>query len=111
MNTQTGLWPWLLQRLSGLFLAAGVLIHFLVLHSKGPPSYPEVAERLASTGWVSFYSVLLAAIIYHGFNGLWAIALDFNTSHSFKRGLKLSLYLVGISTFLIGLILLYSFRP
>ncbi|HHT9119970.1 MAG TPA: hypothetical protein ACFYD3_05440 [Candidatus Hypogeohydataceae bacterium YC41] len=111
MNIRTGLWPWLLQRLSGLFLSAGVLIHFLTLHGSGPPSYADVAYRLTSTGWVSFYSILLAALIYHGFNGLWAVSLDFNTSDTFKKGFKLSLYLIGICTFLVGLTILNSFKP
>ncbi len=111
MNIRTGLWSWLLQRLSGLFLSAGVLIHFLMLHGSGPPSYAEVSSRLSSTGWVSFYSLLLAALIYHGFNGLWAISMDFNTSDPFKKGFKLMLYLTGIGTFLIGLMILCSFKP
>lgn len=111
MNTRTGLWPWLLQRLSGLFLSAAVMFHFLTLHGSSPPSYTEVASRLTSTGWVSFYSALLAALIYHGFNGLWAISLDFNTSIPFKKGFKLALYIIGIGTFLVGLIVLYSFQP
>ncbi|MFN3466471.1 MAG: hypothetical protein ACK4WF_02060 [Candidatus Brocadiales bacterium] len=111
MNTRTGLWPWLLQRFSGLFLAAGMLIHFLTLHGNGPPSYAEVASRLTSPGWVSFYSVLLATLIYHGLNGLWAISLDFNTSSPFKKGIKLALYLIGMGTFLVGLTILSSFKP
>lgn len=112
MNTRTGLWPWLLQRLSGLFLSAGVLIHFLTLHgSSGPTSYAEVVSRLTSPGWVSFYSVLLATLIYHGLNGLWAISLDFNTPSPFRKGFKLTLYLVGMGTFLVGLMILNSFKP
>ncbi len=111
MNVQSGLWPWLLQRLSGIFLSGGVLYHFLTLHGSGPPSYEEVAARLSSTGWIWFYSLLLATLIYHGFNGLWAIILDFNVPDSFKQGLKGGLYLLGISTFIAGMIILFSFKP
>ncbi|HHT9117007.1 MAG TPA: hypothetical protein ACFYD1_00105 [Candidatus Hypogeohydataceae bacterium YC38] len=107
MTRESSLWPWLLQRLSGIFLSLGVLIHFWMLHSRGgPPTYNEMVTRLGSPGWISFYLFLLAVLIYHGLNGFWAIFLDFDTSTSSKAVFKLVLYIIGLGTFATGALIL-----
>jgi succinate dehydrogenase hydrophobic anchor subunit len=112
MTCGSSLWPWLLQRISGLFLSAGVIIHFWMLHKGGgPPVYEQVVARLISPCWVSFYFLLLAALLYHGLNGAWAIFLDFNTSPSAKYIFKVTLYLIGFCTFTAGVIVLTGFTP
>ncbi len=112
MTRGSSLWPWLLQRISGLFLSAGVIIHFWALHNGGaPPTYDQVAARLISPSWISFYLLLLAALIYHGLNGAWAVFLDFNTTSTVKSTFKATLYLIGICTFAAGVLVLTNFTP
>lgn len=112
MTFGSSLWPWLLQRISGLFLSAGVVIHFWMLHKGGsPPVYEQVVARLISPCWVSFYILLLVALLYHGLNGAWAVFLDFNTSSSAKCVFKAVLYLIGICTFTAGVVVLLGFTP
>ncbi|MFQ5957476.1 MAG: hypothetical protein ACE5KK_06870 [Candidatus Brocadiales bacterium] len=112
MTRGSSLWPWLLQRISGLFLSAGVIIHFWMLHNgSGPPAYDQVVARLISPCWVSFYILLLAALLYHGLNGAWAVFLDFNTSSSAKSAFKATLYLIGVSTLFAGALVLVGFKP
>ncbi|MFQ5862469.1 MAG: hypothetical protein ACE5IC_05040 [Candidatus Brocadiales bacterium] len=108
----SSLWPWLLQRISGLFLSAGVIIHFWMLHNgSSPPAYDQVVARLISPCWVSFYILLLAALLYHGLNGAWAILLDFNTTSSVKSASKVTLYLIGACTFVAGVLVMVGFKP
>lgn len=112
MTNGSSLWPWLLQRVSGLLLSAGVIVHFWTLHDGGgPPVYAEVAARLVSPCWVSFYILLLAALLYHGLNGLWAVFLDFDTSHSSKSVFKTTLYVIGAFAFFTGATVLTGFSP
>lgn len=112
MTRGSSLWPWLLQRISGLFLSAGVIIHFWMLHGGiGPPVYDQVAARLISPSWVSFYILLLVALLYHGLNGVWAVFLDFNTTSSVKSVFKTTLYFIGFCTFAAGVLVLAGFNP
>ncbi len=112
MTRGSSLWPWLLQRVTGLFLSAGVIVHFWMLHGGGgPPVYDQVAARIISPCWASFYTLLLAALIYHGLNGAWAIFLDFNTTSPAKSTFKGTLYAIGVFTFTAGVVVLVGFIP
>ncbi len=112
MTGGSSLWPWLFQRVTGLFLSAGVIVHFLTLHNgSGPPVYDQVAARIISPCWTSFYILLLAALVYHGLNGVWSIFLDFNTSPSAKTTFKISLYLIGAFVVAAGAVVLVGFNP
>ncbi len=70
---------WLLQRVSGLFLIGGLITHFFVMHFSGHEkvTYEVVIKRLSSPGWMAFDVLFLSIVIYHGFNGLWGIALEY----------------------------------
>ena len=112
MTGSSSLWPWLLQRVTGLFLSAGVIVHFVTLHNgSGPPVYDQVVARIVSPCWTSFYVLLLAALVYHGLNGVWAIFLDFNTASSTKSTFKVALYLTGVLVVAAGVVVLVGFNP
>ena len=70
---------WILQRVTGVLLVAGLLIHFLIMHFSGPGqiTYRFVAARLNSPFWRTFDLLFLLSVIYHGFNGIWGIALEY----------------------------------
>jgi succinate dehydrogenase hydrophobic anchor subunit len=77
MTRKSGLWPWFGQRATGLFLAFGLLVHVIKIHVIDKEvDFGVVAGKLTSPGWVFFDFLLLAACIYHGFNGVWSIYLD-----------------------------------
>lgn len=112
MGGGSSLWPWLLQRISGIFLSVGAIVHFWMLHDgSGPPIYDEVVTRLASPFWVTFYIMLLMVLLYHGLNGAWAVFLDFDTSSYFKSVVKVALYLIGVFTLTAGVVVLTGFTP
>jgi len=70
---------WLLQRVTGLFLLAGVLFHFFFMHFTGEKqiTYEIVIHRLSSPSWKVFDSLFLISAIYHGFNGMWGLSLEY----------------------------------
>lgn len=104
---------WFLQRVTGLILAIGVIIHFLMFHYFGYKmglTYYEARERLISPGWITFYSVLLGMVLYHGMNGLWGIFLDYNLKEKPKKIVKLLLYFSGFILFIVGVFILIRFN-
>lgn len=87
---------WLFQRVTGVFLLAGVLFHFFFMHFTGPEkiTYDVVLRRLSSPYWKTFDIAFLSLAIYHGFNGLWGIVLEY--FHGMKlRGIAQILILVS----------------
>jgi len=109
---------WLMQRVTGLFLAAFLFTHVKVLHwdfnftqaSSGFLDFSFVISRLhGSIGWVIFYFLFIISALYHGLNGLWAIVLDFRPSRGIQTTWLAALWAAGILTSLWGLYTLRSF--
>ncbi|MGR3309788.1 MAG: succinate dehydrogenase, hydrophobic membrane anchor protein [Candidatus Brocadiales bacterium] len=111
MHTEKGpFFSWFLQRITSIFLAGGLIAHFWVLHyliNKGSQEIGEVINRLTSTGWIIFYMCFLAALVYHGLNGMWAIFVDYNPGKKLKKVIYMFLYSTGIFTFIAGAVVLF----
>jgi succinate dehydrogenase hydrophobic membrane anchor protein len=111
MHTEKGpFYSWFLQRITAIFLAGGLIAHFWVLHyllNKGSQDIAEIINRLTSTGWIIFYLCFLAALVYHGLNGLWAIFVDFNPGKGLKKAIYVLLYATGVFTFSGGAVVLF----
>ncbi len=84
-----GVAGWVFQRVTGLLLIAGLIVHFTVMHFSGEQqiSHEFVLKRISSPYWKAFDLAFLSSVIYHGFNGLWGIALEYVYS---PRWLKFS---------------------
>ncbi len=82
-----GVAGWLFQRITGLVLLAGLAVHFGVMHFSGGQqiSHEFVLRRISSPYWKTFDLVFLSSVIYHGFNGLWGIALEYVSSPGWLR--------------------------
>lgn len=110
-------WNWLLQRVSGLVLAVGLLGHFLVLHytkmfgGRNIPVQDSTAARfLGSTKfWLLFDGLLLMSAVYHAFNGVYNIVLDYNPRSGVRKVLSWGLWIVGVVAFVVGFLLLGKF--
>ncbi len=74
-----GVAGWLFQRLTGLVLIAGLLLHFSIMHFSGQEqiTYAFVLKRISNPYWKAFDLFFLVTILFHGFNGLWGIALEY----------------------------------
>lgn len=76
---QVGQWAWLLHRVSGIAVAFFLFVHILdtALVGFGPNVY-NVVIRLYERPAIRVLEVLLvAAVLYHGGNGVRLIAIDF----------------------------------
>src|SRR5712692_4164276 len=90
---QSGMWSWLLHRVTGLAILLFLLIHIvdISLLGFGPQVYNEgiaffdsVIVRLLSLS-------LIAAVLYHAFNGVRIMLIDF-----WRKGARLQQALFGI---------------
>ena len=107
---KTGLWSWLWQRVSGAILAVGMAVHIIILPLSGKTiTFNTVAGRLRAGGWLAFDLILLTACIYHGFNGLWAVLLDFNPSPALKKTAGRVLVGLGLARLVYGAFALAPF--
>ena len=106
-----GFWPWVGQRLSGLFLAFFLCLHVVLLHflRDGAIDARSVIERLmASPLMVAFYAAFVVIAVFHGLNGFWGIALDYAPKDGLRRGIKWTLLTVGTIGVLYGLFVLQA---
>jgi succinate dehydrogenase hydrophobic membrane anchor protein len=110
MAQQRGLWPWLLQRISGAYLVFGMAVHVIVLPlGKEAITFESVSARLQHGCWLVFDLLLLAACVYHGFNGLWSVLLDFNPSLNIRRLIAWGLVVFGLIWTAYGVFVLVPF--
>lgn len=82
---QSGMWSWLLHRITGLAVLLFLLVHIvdISLLNFGPAVYND-GIALFGTPIVRLISLaLIAAVFYHAFNGVRIILIDF-----WPRGVK-----------------------
>ncbi len=76
---QSGMWSWLLHRVAGLGILLFLLIHIvdISLLGFGPKVY-NAGIALFGTTLVRIVSLgLIAAVLYHAFNGVRIMLIDF----------------------------------
>lgn len=76
---QSGQWSWLFHRVTGLAILLFLLVHIvdITLIGFGPTIYND-AISIFSLWPIRFVSVaLIGAVLYHAFNGLRIIVIDF----------------------------------
>lgn len=107
---------WLLQRITGAFLAIFLFTHVKVLHwdfnfaTQGLIDFSFVINRLqGNIGWAIFYFLFIISALFHGLSGLWAIILDFRPSVGAQRIWLVILWAAGILTAYYGLTTLGAF--
>lgn len=76
---QSGMWSWLLHRITGLGILLFLLVHIvdIALLNFGPDVYNE-GIAFFGLGIIRVISLaLIAAVLYHSFNGVRIILIDF----------------------------------
>ena len=83
-----GMFCWLMQRVSGIFLAYALVVHLWSVNvvNQGDLNWQTITARLQEGNfWFIYYILFIPAVIYHSFNGLWSIFMDYNPSPSLQR--------------------------
>ena len=102
-----GLFAWLMQRVSGVFLAYALVIHLWTVNvvNQGELNWQTISSRLQDGNfWFIYYILFIPAVIYHAFNGLWSIVLDYNPSPAKQRLLVWLFWTGGIGLTIYGYI-------
>ena len=73
-----GTWAWVFHRISGLALVLYLPLHVWVTHhiARGPDQFNRVMEAMNTPMFKVFEVALLAAVLYHAFNGIRVIMID-----------------------------------
>ena len=102
---QCGLVGWLLQRVSGIFLAYALIVHLWTVHyvNMGRLNWETIAGRLQDgTFWTIYYLLFIPAVVYHAFNGIWGIVADYSPSPGFRKGWAWVLWTGGFALLIYG---------
>ncbi len=81
----TGMWAWVLQRVTALLLLVALFIHIWVTR------FNPVVDL-----------TILALGLFHGLNGVRTILIDFGLSIRWQKGLFWLFLAVGVISFLVG---------
>lgn len=94
---RSGLFDWMMQRVSAIILAAYTLFIIGFLLST-PDLTHEVWANLFSRFWIRVFSLLaLLSIAVHGWIGLWTVATDYLTTRMIgSPALFLRLLVLGV---------------
>jgi succinate dehydrogenase / fumarate reductase cytochrome b subunit len=87
---QSGQWSWLLHRVTGLAVLLFLLIHIvdITLIGFGPKVYNDALEVFGNPVVRVISLALIGAVLYHAFNGVRIILIDFVPgAYKFQRGL------------------------
>lgn len=111
MNNRRGFYAWFFQRITGILLAIGILVHLGVNHfGESAVSFDSVAFRMRHLGWFIFDILLLGVCFYHGFNGLFSVIIDFNPGVNIKKSIVGIILSLGVMLFIYGVLALTAFR-
>jgi succinate dehydrogenase hydrophobic membrane anchor protein len=109
--SKSSAYGWLLQRITGIFLAFFLILHFQVLHfaKEWKLDFSVVTQRLNSTGWVIFYCIFVPAGLFHAFNGAWQVIHDYRPKARTQTAVKTLLWILGIAISAWGYYLIITF--
>ena len=101
---QSGQWSWLFHRITGMGVLLFLLVHIVDITLIGFVSgkvYDD-ALRVFSTGIVRLVSLaLIAAVLYHAFNGVRIILVDFwPAAYKFQRQMFIGVLVLTIAGFI-----------
>lgn len=98
-----GMWSWIFHRVTGLGVLLFLLVHIvdITLIGFGEKVYNE-GIAIFSTPIVRILSLaLIASVLYHSFNGLRIIIVDFwPAGHKYQRAMYYGVILLSIAGFI-----------
>ena len=92
-----GSWAWIIHRLSGLLLTFYLTLHLWVVNTltQGPDTFNRVMNFLSSPLFKYLEVGLWAVILFHAFNGVRIIIVDFFKGSLLQK--KLFFFLISLA--------------
>ena len=88
-GTRAGWWAWFLQRLTGVALVGYLFLHILVISTvqAGEDAFNSVLIVLQKPFFVVLDLLLIAAVVYHGLNGVRVLLFDLGIGLKHQAGM------------------------
>ena len=105
-----GSWAWILHRLSGLALVFYITLHIWVINTLtlGPEKFDSVTKFLTSPLFKILEAGLWGVILYHAFNGVRVVIVDFFQGSLIQKKLFMVLISIAFVLWALGSYLLIS---
>ena len=102
-----GMWAFWLHRLSGLAIAAYLLMHILVISTVvgGTGNFNEAMKFLKAPLFVLLEMGLVAVILVHGFNGLRIVLFDLGYGVKRQKEIFIACMVIAIIPFVIAFVI------
>ncbi len=104
VNYRTGMWAYVLHRITGLVLVFYLLMHIMVISSAmmgGKSAFDALLGILQTPFWVVMDLGLVAVVLFHGLNGIRLLLFDLGVG---VRSQKMLFWVVFLASF-IGFVL------
>ena len=107
----TGMWAWLLQRITGVALVLYLLVHIVVISSArgGEKNFDNLLGLLQTPLFVVLDLALLAAILYHGLNGIRVVLFDLGIGVRSQRNIFAVVVVVAAICWVVALYFTWPF--
>jgi succinate dehydrogenase hydrophobic anchor subunit len=101
-----------LQRYSAIALLVFMTIHMVVVHY--PPfhiDFSRIIDRMAQPIWKAIDIAFLFAVLVHALTGSYAVLIDSEKVHPYRRILAGIAVVVFIGVFIYGTMTVLAFQP
>jgi succinate dehydrogenase hydrophobic anchor subunit len=101
-----------LQRYSAIALLVFMTIHMVVVHY--PPfhiDFSRIIDRMAQPIWKAIDIAFLFAVLVHALTGSYAVLIDSDKVHPYRRILAGIAVVVFIGAFIYGTMTVLAFQP
>lgn len=93
----TGMWAWLLQRITGLLLVIYLFMHIWWVHFAGTKTPFDFILNTLFIPTPTSILILLLLVIPHALNGFRVFAIDFGIGERAQKILFWALLLIGVA--------------
>jgi len=100
---QSGMWSWLLHRVTGLGILLFLFVHIvdISLLGFGPVVYDDGILLFDNVGVRPLSLALIGAVLFHAFNGVRIMAIDFwRKGVKYQRGMFVAALVVTLVAFI-----------
>jgi succinate dehydrogenase / fumarate reductase cytochrome b subunit len=105
-RSQLGFWAFLLMRISAVAITLYLVLHITVLSYllKGPTTFDKLMKTVQSPLFKFFELALLGGVLFHAFNGLRIVWIDFASAAQYQKALFWAMMSLAAGVFIFGAI-------